>query len=74
MTLTDLTRILPNARQVEFEGCIVIIDRNGKEIGYWDEGFYLNEGYEHGQAVYERFLGEGLGFDGFYKNNDYGNS
>ena len=66
MTLTDLTRILPNARQVEFEGCIVVVDTNGKEIGYWDEVFYLNENYEHGQKVYERILENGLYPKGFY--------
>ena len=66
MTLTDLTRILPNARQVEFLGCIVIVDTNGKEIGYWDKGFYLNEDYEHGQAVFDRVLGEGFRFSGYY--------
>ena len=68
MNLTDITRILPNARIVEFLDCHVIVDKNGKEIGYWDDGFYLNEGYEFGQVVYERFIGEGLIFAGFYEN------
>ena len=65
--MNDITRILPNARQVEFEGCIVVVDRNGSEIGYWDEGFYLNEGYEFGYEVYCRFLGEGKIIENFYK-------
>ena len=67
MNLNDLRKLLPNSRQVQFLDCIVILDRNGSEIGYWDEGFYLNEGYEHGQAVYERFLSEGKIIENFYK-------
>ena len=46
----------------------MIVDKNGKEIGYWDDGFYLNEGYEYGQAVYERLLCEGVVFTGFYNS------
>ena len=66
MSLTDITRLLPNARIVEFLGCHVIVDKNGGEIGYYDEGFYLNENYEHAQAVYERFLSEGIVLTKFY--------
>ena len=68
MSLTDINRLLPNARIVEFLGCHVIVDKNGEEIGYYDNGLYLNEGYEFGQAVYERLLCEGVEFAGFYLN------
>ena len=71
MTLSDITRILPNARIVEFLDCHVIVDKNGKEIGYWDDGFYLNEDYEHAQAVYERFLSEGIVLTKFYISKQY---
>ena len=68
MNLSDITRILPNAQVVDFLDCKVIVDKNRKEIGYWDDGFYLNEGYEFGQVVYERFMGEGLNFTNFYNS------
>ena len=68
VSINDITRILPNAQVVDFLDCKVIVDKNGKEIGYWKDGFYLNEGYEFGQVVYERFMGEGLNFAGFYEN------
>jgi len=65
--LNKIKTLLPNARIVEFLDCHVIVDKNGKEIGYWDDGFYLNEGYEYGQAVYEKFIGEGKIIQHFYK-------
>ena len=66
MTLTDLTRILPNACIVDFLDYKVIVDKNRQEIGYWNNGFYLNENYEFGYEVYKRILGNGICPDGFY--------
>ena len=68
MTLTDISQILPNACIVDFLDCKVIVDKNRQEIGYWNNGFYLNENYEFGYEVYKRILGNGIYPDGFYNN------
>ena len=66
--LNKIKTLLPNARIVEFLDCHVIVDKNGEEIGYYDNGLYLNEGYEYGQEVYERLLCDGVVFTGFYNS------
>ena len=71
MDIAQIKRLLPNAQAVDFLDCKVIVDKNGKEIGYWDDGFYLNEGYEFGQVVYERFMGEGIVLTKFYISKQY---